>query len=283
MGGGLGWLVRDPRGRLKRLRLRLTVVPPRTAAQKRSALARPELSTADRELLRRTDSRVHPYDDMYAGDGFMYFWAGIAAVRAIDAALDAACADPPGAILDMPCGFGRVMRALAARFPAASITGCDIHPISVRFCSRRFRSQPAISSPAFEQLAFPDSFDLVWCGSLVTHLSPSRTLALVDLFARSCRRGGLVVFTTHGEYIAEMVRAGDGYRLDPGDVPVVLDDYERTGYGYANYPWEQEYGVSLISPQWIRTHVDGRSRLEQVWHAERGWGGGHDVFAFRKA
>jgi hypothetical protein len=75
--GRFGWLVRDPRGRLKRLRLRLTVIPPRTALQKRQMLKRPELSPSARELLQRTDSRLHPYEDMYTGDGFPYFWAGL--------------------------------------------------------------------------------------------------------------------------------------------------------------------------------------------------------------
>jgi 2-polyprenyl-3-methyl-5-hydroxy-6-metoxy-1,4-benzoquinol methylase len=176
--GRVGWLLRDRRGRLKRLRLRLTVIPPRTALQKRQVLKRPELSASARELLQRTDSRLHPYEDMYTGDGFPYFWAGLEAIRNIDNALETAGVEAPDAILDMPCGFGRVIRSLAARFPHASITGCDIRPSAVRFCKRRFAAEGVISSPAFEEIALPRAFDLIWCGSLATHLDSPQTLSI---------------------------------------------------------------------------------------------------------
>jgi SAM-dependent methyltransferase len=258
----------------------MTVIPPRTAAQKRRVLRRPELSSTDVELLEATNSRVHPYDDMYNGDGFHYFWGGVAAVQAIDGVLRTADAEPPTAILDMPCGFGRVSRSLVARFPEASITACDINKRAVDFCSRQFGAEGVISSRSFEQLAFGRVFDLIWCGSLVTHLDASPTVELLDLFARSSRPGGLIIFTTHGRFIAERIRAGDDYMLPPAAATSVLAQYERSGHGYANYPWESAYGVSVISPDWIRTHLDGRAGLRQVCFAERGWGGGQDLFAF---
>lgn len=258
------------------------MTPPRTALQKRRVLRRPEFSSGERELLRRTDSRVHPYEDMYDGDGFQYFWGGVAAVRAIDAVLETAGAGLPTAILDMPCGFGRVLRSLVARFPDASMTACDISSRAVRFCSRRFGAAGVLSSPTFEQLDFRRSFDLIWCGSLVTHLDPPKTLELLDLFARSSRPGGLIIFTTHGQFIAEQISMGDDYMLPANDVGALLEQYERSGYGYADYWWESGYGVSLISPTWIRSNVPERSGLREICHAERGWGGGQDVFAFCK-
>lgn len=224
---------------------------------------------------------MHPYDDMYKGDGFQYFWAGLTALRVIEAALAAAGADRPRRILDMPCGFGRVTRWLAARFPEASITACDIQPRAVRFCCRRFGVDELISSPSFEQPAFPVNFNLIWCGSLVTHLEAPRVLALLDLLARSARPGGLIVFTTLGVSIADEIKAGNDYMLTADALTAVLQQYERTGFGYADYPWESAYGVSVISPQWIRSHVGGRNGLQEVYHAERGWGGWHDVFAYR--
>jgi SAM-dependent methyltransferase len=280
--GRFGWLFRDPRGRLKRLRLRLTVIAPRTALQKRRMLRRPELSASAGELLRRTDSRLHPYEDMYTGDGFPYFWAGLDAIRNIENALETAGVAAPDAILDMPCGFGRVIRSLVARFPQASITGCDIRPSAVRFCTRRFAAEGVISSPAFEEIAFARAFDLIWCGSLATHLDSPQTLSLVDLFARSARSGAVIVFTTHGESVVEKIKAGADYMLTTSGVNLVLTTYERSGYGYANYPWESGYGVAAISPEWIRRNIEGRSGLHEIYFEERGWGGNHDVFGFLK-
>jgi SAM-dependent methyltransferase len=279
--GTLDWLVRDPRGRLKRLRLRLTVVPPRTALQKRRALPRGELSAADRALLRATNSYVHPYEDMYVGDGFPYFFAGVAAVRAIDATLQAARAGTPRTILDMPCGFGRVIRSLTARFPNASIYACDIRPAAVRFCSRRFGAQGVIATAEPEELTFPTSFDLIWCSSLITHFDAPRALALVDLFARNASPGGIIVFTANGTNTVDEIRAGADYKLTPAAIIAVLAQYERDGYGYHNYPSQPAYGVSLTSPEWVSANVEGRHGLQNIAFAPGGWGGGQDVYAYR--
>jgi 2-polyprenyl-3-methyl-5-hydroxy-6-metoxy-1,4-benzoquinol methylase len=280
--GSLDWLARDPRGRIRRLGLRLTVIPPRTALEKRWLARTSDLAAADMQLLGRVDSRVHPYEDMYGGDGRHYFSVAVSAIRCIDAALAAAGASAPEAILDMPCGFGRVLRSLVARFPDASVTACDIRPSAVRFCAQRFGAEPVISSAAFEDLSFPQPYDLIWCGSLVTHLAAPQTLAVLDLFARSARRGALIVFTTHGEMVARAIKAGTDYMLTPEGVSSLGQSYQRSGYGHANYPWEQHYGISVISPQWIRSNVERGTGLREVYFSERGWDSHQDVFGFVK-
>ena len=232
--------------------------------------------------MRRTDSRIHPYEDMYTGDGRQYFSLSISAVRCIEAALEAAGAGTPNAILDMPCGFGRVTRSLVARFPEATVTVCDIRPTAVGFCARRFGAEGIMSSPVFEDLSFARAFDLIWCGSLVTHLDAPSTLALLDLFARSSRPGAVIVFTTHGDGVADAIKSGADYMLAPEGVGSLTRSYERSGYGYANYPSEPIYGVSVASPQWVRSHVGPRCGLREVYFAERGWDSHHDVFGFCK-
>jgi 2-polyprenyl-3-methyl-5-hydroxy-6-metoxy-1,4-benzoquinol methylase len=278
--GSLDWLTRDPRGRIRRLGLRLTAIPPRTALEKRWLARTSDLTAADLQLLGRVDSRVHPYEDMYGGDGRHYFSVAVSAVRCIDAALAAAGASAPDAILDMPCGFGRVLRSLVARFLDASVTACDIRPSAVRFCAQRFGAEPIVSSAAFEDLSFPQPYDLIWCGSLVSHLAAPQTLALLDLFARSARPGALIVFTTHGETVARAINAGADYMLGPGAVSSLGQSYQQSGYGYANYPWEQHYGIAVIAPQWIRSNVERATGLREVYFSERGWDSHQDVFGF---
>ena len=231
------WLVRDPRGRLKRLRLRVTVTRPRTALQKRWLTRSAALAPADRALLRRTDSRIHPYEDMYTGDGSHYFSVALSAIRCIDAALTAANASPPQTILDMPCGFGRVTRALAARFPQAEITACDLRPRAVQFCAQRFGSEAAISSARLDEVALDRSFDPVWCGSLITHIDARQTLSLIDLFERSTAPGALIIFTTGGEAVAGAIKAGSDYKLAPEGQrsAVVRRNVNRTPGGVGSY------------------------------------------------
>jgi SAM-dependent methyltransferase len=219
---------------------------------------------------------------MYTGDGQHYFSLGIAAVRLIDDALEAVQAGPPEAVLDMPCGFGRVTRCLAARFPAAKVTACDIRPQAVRFCTRGFNAEGVISKQEFDGLSFPRPFDLIWCGSLVTHLDEPQTIALLELFARSVRAGGVIVVTTHGDAVARAISAGADYMLTREAVGSLTRSYEDSGYGYARYRWDSSYGVSVISPDWIRRHVEVRSGLREIYFVERGWDSHQDVFGFIK-
>ncbi len=274
----LNWLVRDPRGRLKRLRLRLTVNRLRTAIVKREFERSEQLTSRERELLRRMDSRVHPYEDMYQGDGRHYFKVAMSTVSCLDRALEAAKVETPSVILDMPCGYGRELRALAARFPQASLTACDIRSKAVRFCARRFGAEGIVSSKQLDTVSFARAFDLIWCGTLMTNFDAPQTLALLDLFVRSAGRGALIVFTTHGESVLERLRDGADYGLAPEGVQALIRTYEQTGYGYADYPWETGYGISVISPRWMRDQLKRYPALREVYFAERDWDDHQDVF-----
>ncbi len=264
---------------MKRLWLRLSINPLRTAVQKWRFGRRPELSAAERELLGRVDSRVHPYEDMYGSD---YFSVSLSALRCLDKALAAAKLAPPATILDMPCGYGRELRALAARFPQASMTVCDIRPKAVHFCARRFGAEGVVSAKDFQTVSFRRTFDLIWCGTLMTNFAPDQTLSLLDLFVRSANPGAAIIFTTHGDYVRERMTGGMDYGLTPDGVEAVLGGYEETGYGYADYPWESGYGISVISPRWMHDQLRQNSSLSEVYFAERDWDNHQDVFGVVK-
>ncbi len=255
---------------------------PRTFFQQRRLIRSPRFTATEQALLRRTDSRFHPYEEMYTGDGQHYFWLGVSAIRCIDAALEAAQAGPPKTLLDLPCGFGRLTRGLVARFPGTEVTACDIRPRAVRFCTSAFNAEGVISKAEFSRLSFPHPFDLVWCGSLVTHLDVAQTIALLELFARSARPGGVVIFTTHGDAVARAIGIGADYMLTREAVGSLTRAYEKSGYGYAGYEWDPSYGVSVISPDWIRHHLEGRAGLREIYHRERGWDSHQDVYGFIK-
>jgi SAM-dependent methyltransferase len=219
---------------------------------------------------------------MYQGDGHHYFSVAMSAVSCVDRALKAASVEEPSAILDMPCGYGRELRALVARFPYASFTACDIRPQAVRFCARRFGADGVTSAKRLDTVSFRRTFDLIWCGTLVTSFPAPQTLALLDLFVRSAARGGLIVLTTHGEYVFQRIRAGADYNLTPDGIKTLVRTYEQTGYGYADYPWEEGYGVAVISPRWIRDQLARCQSLQEVYFAERDWDHHQDVLGLVK-
>jgi SAM-dependent methyltransferase len=267
--------------RLHAVRLRLRSLPPRTRRQKHDLLASAPLGEAERALLRGVDSRISHRDGMYLGDGRHYFGAGLSALRCVEAALEAAGAARVERILDLPCGHGRVLRFLVRRVPGARVTACDLDRDGVDFCAARFGARPAYSVPDFDRLELDGPFDLAWCGSLVTHLDAAPIAALLRFFARHLAPGGVVVFTAHGERGAEEIGAS-GYGLLPEAARGALASYRAGGFGYADYPGQAGYGISLTSRDWVRAEVE-RAGLREAFFRAAGWDAHQDVYGLTRA
>jgi hypothetical protein len=173
------------------------------------------------------------------------------------------------------------MRFLAQRFPQAEITACELEREPVEFCVRTFGARPAYSSLNLDEVSLGKKFDLIWCGSLVTHLNEAGIIALLRLFQRHLETGGLMIFTTHGDFVARRLPTRDfDYGLAEEQIDVIGSDYPTTGYGFADYPGEKDYGVSLTAPEWIRARVQKLGGLREVYFRERGWDDHQDVFGF---
>jgi SAM-dependent methyltransferase len=221
---------------------------------------------------------------MYQAKSRDYFAVSLSAVSCLDRAREAARVGEPSAILDMPCGYGRELRALVARFPHAAVTACDIRARAVRFCAHRFGAEGVVSARRLDTVVFPRTYDLVWCGTLMTNFNAPQTLALLDLFVRNTERGALIVFTTHGEFVLDRLRGGatEMYNLTADEVQTVIRTYEETGYGYTDYAWETGYGISVISPRWMRSQLTRYPSLREVYFAERDWDNHQDAFGVVK-
>jgi SAM-dependent methyltransferase len=256
-------------------------MPPRPRLQKQRLLSDPSLSETERELLNKVSGKIYFNDTMYDGDGAHYFKVGLSAIRCIDSALTQAKLTSVRAILDLPCGSGRVLRFLAQRFPEAEITAGEIQRGPVQFCVRTFGAQPAYSSVNLDEVELARKFDLIWCGSLATHLNERDIVALFRLFVRHLGPGGLVVFTTHGDFAAQRVsRREFDYSIPEDQIEHLGRDYAQSGYGFADYAGERNWGVSLTSPEWVRARVRELGGLREVYFKEHGWDNHQDVFGF---
>lgn len=256
-------------------------LPPRTQLQKKKLLANSTLTDRERQLLNNVSSRIYPGDGMYHGDGAHYFKVGLSAIQCIDEALAAAGREDVRTILDFPCGSGRVMRFLRQRFPEAQITACELSPGPVQFCVRTFGAEPAYSSLNLDEVSLAREFDFIWCGSLATHLNEHGIASLFRLFRRHLAPGGIMIFTTHGDFVAGRMPTRDfDYGLAAEQIDRIGVDYPQTGYGFEDYPGEKDYGVSLTSPDWIRARIHDVGGLREVFFNARGWDNHQDVFGF---
>jgi SAM-dependent methyltransferase len=263
------------------LRRWVRAIPPRPLLYKKRLLSDPSLSPGERELLSKVSSRIYYQDGMYNEDGAHYYKVGLSAIHCIDEALARANLRDVSTILDLPCGSGRVLRFLVHRFPDAEITACELASGAVEFCARTFGAQPALSALNLDEVSLGKEFDLIWCGSLVTHLNETGITALLKLFQRHLTTGGLMIFTTHGDFVHRRLPTQDfDYGLTGEQIEQIGIDYPKTGYGFEDYPGEKDYGVSLTSPEWIRARVRELGGLREVYFKERGWDDHQDVFGF---
>jgi SAM-dependent methyltransferase len=224
---------------------------------------------------------IAPGDEMWSGNRDHYLGVGRSALRCIELALLAARRSPAEVktILDLPSGHGRVLRVLRAAFPDASLTACDLVREGVDHCAAAFGARPVYSSPELRKLALPGRFDLIWCGSLFTHLDEPRWVELLDLFARSLETRGVLVFTVHGRATFERVRAGWDYGLPVEELRRLARDFARRGFAYADYAGQPGFGISVSSRSFVLSLLERHPELRVVGFTERGWDDHQDVVA----
>ncbi len=226
------------------------------------------------------EETISPRDAMYApGKEAHYFSCGRSALRNIHAGLFIANAPSPAKILDLACGHGRVLRMLRAYFPDAEITACDLDRDAVDFCGQTFAANKAYSDADFENIQLSGAFDLIWSGSLLTHIDQASWQKFFDFCEAQLAPGGLLVFTTHGRYIDRMMTDYNLlYGLEPGAAQQLQSAFRTAGFGYRNYPGEGGYGVSLAKPSWVTSFLEEHSNMQICLANEMGWDHHQDVF-----
>lgn len=210
---------------------------------------------------------------MYRFRPDIYFEAGARAVQCIDLALSAAQMERVGSVLDFGAAGGRVLRSLKAAFPDAELSACEYADKLLDFCGETFgaRTVPAHDDPDQIEL---DSYDLIWVGSVLTHLDRERWPRFVRLFASALKRSGVVVFTTYGRFTSELLRDGTNLlNLTPESATEVLKQYDRDGFGYAETRFD---GDAVAHPAWVCSQLP--DELSLLLYMEHAWLG-QDVVA----
>lgn len=206
--------------------------------------------------------------------------AGVSALECIKHAMDAAGKQEVSKLLDFPSGHGRILRVLKAAFPEAKLSAGEIDQDMVDFCAQTFGAVPIQSAENPEAVTIDESYDLIWCGSLLTHIDPGRWPGFLSLFRECLTPDGVLVFTVSGPRLRNdlILRR---FALQPDQVEQVLADYDRDGFGFSGYPGRDDYGISLASPDWVRALLQDVG-LRDVSYVEVGWDAPaprQDVFA----
>jgi len=214
-----------------------------------------------------------------------YFGVGADALRLVVESLVDNLRSPPKTILDFPSGSGRVTRHLCAFFPQANITVCDLYDYHVHFCADTFGVEGIISEEDLNKFSFAKKFDLIFCGSLVTHLPADLFEATLRLVSESLSESGIAIITVHGRHSEYRQHIPELRYFDYELFESAETEIAETGFGYADYDQfrkgifhkQSSYGVSFSRPHWTMKLLERDYSKRILGYIERGWDGHQDV------
>jgi SAM-dependent methyltransferase len=282
--------IRRPLGKVRRTigATRRNIAASKDFRSARTALlAWPSLRSTEKEMLRKISLRVSMADNMYyvPGEAQEYLRAGLSALRCITRVLDHLRTDRRSIrfVLDLPSGGGRVLRFLQIALPDAVLVACDTDEALIEFCRKTFGVRTVLSVPDFNELHVAETFDLIWCGSLLTHIDEKRCADLLQFFYNHLSPEGVCIFSTHGATAVSWLQSGEfGYHLSHRAQESLLSQVTDRGFGYVNYDGTNAYGVSMVE----RDRMIGLAEQVGKWSLaaflESGWHKHHDVYAFTK-
>jgi SAM-dependent methyltransferase len=230
------------------------------------------------------DRMIAPVDDMKAGasaeEERKYFEVGRSAIELITDAMMLARRTDLARILDFPCGGGRVTRHLVKFFPDSEISASDIEREKQAFVVSRYGARPVDCPPNFTT-PLPEKYDLIFVGSLFTHLDAGLFERALDFFLDGLAPQGILVMTLHGRYTATALSAGRAHPRMLGTV----DMFRRAGFSYV----EQErtrygvsYGTSFSAPSWVASLIERRAHATLLAYKERAWDNHQDALLVQK-
>jgi SAM-dependent methyltransferase len=216
---------------------------------------------------------------MFRGGPDWYYPVGESGVACIFSALMLTRLTKVERVLDLPCGHGRVGRHLRTAFPDAKLYFSDLDTEGVDFCADEFDGTGIYSVPDLTKAKLPRDIDVIWVGSLFTHVGRGKTFAWLSFLVNHLSSHGILVATFHGYFTAQ--NPPSSARVD---LEKLRREFHAMGYGFEAYPSDDpvqlgEYGFSMSKPSSILDMADAISGMRVVSYTERGWANNHDVLA----
>jgi SAM-dependent methyltransferase len=197
------------------------------------------------------DRSISPRDKMAQRGTAAYLAYGVLAVKLIRQCLEATGAGGVRRLLDFGCGHGRVMRVLRAVYPDAELVACDVDEDAVAFCAATFGARPVVAGADPRSIELDGSFDLVWSGSVLTHLDPRSWPGVLSRLRDALAPGGLLVASVNGAAVADRLAEPARWHagLSPAETEKLLLEFRAHGVGFRTYEGRDRYGLSLCSSQ----------------------------------
>jgi SAM-dependent methyltransferase len=183
-------------------------------------------------------------------------------------------------VLEVGCGYGRIVRELRKRLPAARVTVSDVIDSAARFTAAEFgaRKMPTLEHAGAD---YDERFDLVYLLSVYTHMRRDMVAANLRRVLAVLKPNGVAVMTVHGQGSADTAERYQQYWLDKTRL---LESLARDGYYYERYPYYyDDYGLAWFTQAAFEQLVaETTPQLSKVAFHSRDLDAHQDVFVYRK-
>ena len=182
--------------------------------------------------------------------------------------------------LDFGCGYGRVTRWLADKLSPERVTAADVDPQAARFCAHEFGVRPLVIGRNPTRLRFGEQYDLVFIGSVLTHLPLPTCADMLDAIAVALRPRGMIVFSTQGEScLAHLDWYGEEF---VSATAIFRASCDSAGAAFVPYRGTPSYGITIMTRPYVERLVARRfgEALRLIRFAERGWDQHQDVWSY---
>lgn len=230
---------------------------------------------------------IHDADRMeahYKGEWDPYYRVGRSGVDVVMTALTCSPTVAVKRVLDFGCGHGRVARHLRGLFPDAELFFADADREAAQFCADLLHGAVAETVRGdFAGLDMPKQQDVIWVGSVFTHISGDRMKVLFDALYRHLAPNGILVATFHGPRLIEVNRAKPVI-FEPKWLEI-MEGYAHKGIGHSVYGGENgtdNWGVSMSKVQNVFDLSDGVAAATVRAYLPRGWTNFQDVCVWSK-
>lgn len=240
----------------------------------------------DVDLRERVTAEIDPKDGMLNGEKeeAHYMFCGASAIVCIMESLNAAgvAANDIRSVLDYACGYGRVLRWLDAAFPNAALIGMDADANAVKSANALLGVKTEVLDISLSK-KLGQQFDLIWMGSLLTHLPESEINRVLQFVHANLASGGVLVVTVHGRLVYDRLSSGERlYGVTGSDAERMCSDYRKNGFGFSVYPKQRDYGVSITKPGTF-VAIAEQHGYDLIMYKHRAWAHHQDLVCIKKS
>jgi len=173
---------------------------------------------------------------------------------------------------------------LKAQYPQADIFGQDVNQAWLEWCADNLGVNVILSKAHIQSVTVErESYDLVWVGSVFTHIPEKSFDYLLDVLVGGLKQSGILIFTTAGELVRASFDVNNEKLLAVKDAKKAVLGYDENGYGFALYSGGtySDWGRAMVTFASVQEKLK-RHPVKLIFYLEGGWGRRQDIFAIQR-